>query len=210
MIVYVDDSAILYTHRNPDVILDKLGKVLEKCSDWLIDNKLSLHLGKTECMLFGPPRKVKTVSNFRVKCYNHIIDSTDSVKYLGVHIDKYLNCETIVSNIINKVNGRLRFLYRNSKCLDTRSRLTLTTALLQCYFDYSCSSWYSSLGKGMLKKLQVLQNKVVRFILDLGPRTRIDCEILEKVNMLYVADRVSQLRLNHVFNIFHGKAPEYL
>lgn len=50
----------------------------------------------------------------------------------------------------------------------------------------------------------------MRFILDLGPRPQIDCDILEKNNMLYVKDRVSQLRINHVFNIFHRKAPEYL
>jgi len=44
-------------------------------TDWFIDNKLSLHLSKTECMLFGPPRKIKQI-------------------------------------------------YRNAKCLDTRSRMT--------------------------------------------------------------------------------------
>ena len=54
------------------------------------------------------------------------------------------------------------------------------------------------------------QNKVVRFVLDLGPRSRINCDILDKVNMLSVTDRVRQLRINHVFNIFHGHAPEYL
>ena len=65
-----------------------------------------------------------------------------------------------------------KFLYRNAKCLDPRSRKTLSTALIQCYFDYSCSSWYSGLGSGLTKKLQILQNvKVVRFVLDLGPRT---------------------------------------
>ena len=89
-------------------------------------------------------------------------------------------------------------------------RMTLTTALIQCYFDYSCSSWYSSLGKGMIKKLQVVQNEAVRFVLDLGPRSRINCAILDKVNMLSVTDRIRQLRINHVFNIFHGHAREYL
>ena len=102
-------------------------------------------------MLFGPPRKIKQITNFQVKCYDHVINSTD-VKYLGISIDKYLNCKHIVFSIINKVNSRLKFLYRNAMYLDARSRMTLTTALIQCYFDYSCSSWYCSLGKGMIKK----------------------------------------------------------
>ena len=85
------------------------------------------------------------------------------------------------------------------------------TALIQCYFDYSCSSWYSGLGSGLTKKkLKILQNKVVRFVLDLGPRSRINCDILDSVGMLSVPDRVSQLRINHVFNIYHGRVPEYL
>ena len=80
----------------------------------------------------------------------------------------------------------------------------LSTALIQCYFDYSCSSWYSGLGSGLTKKLQILQNKVVRFVLDLGPRTHINCDILDSVGILSVPDRVSQPRINHVFNIQYG------
>ena len=86
-----------------------------------------------------------------------------------------------------------------------------STSLIQCYFDYSCSSWYSGLGSGLTKKLQILQNiKVVRFVLDLGPRTRINCDILDSVGMLSVPDRACQLRINHVFNTYHGRTPEYL
>ena len=62
----------------------------------------------------------------------------------------------------------------------------------------------------MKKKLQIMQNKVIRFILELGPRTRFTCEILESVKVLCTSDRVTQLRLNNVFNIFNGNAPCYL
>ena len=73
LISYADDSAILYSHNDPNIISSKLGNVLEKCSDRLTDNKLSLHLGKTECMLFGPRRKIRQIKNFYVKCYEHVI-----------------------------------------------------------------------------------------------------------------------------------------
>ena len=129
--------------------------------------------------MFGPSRKLKAVDDFVIHCHGFVIKSTDRVKYLGVTIDKFLKCDLIVDNVINKVNTRLKFLYRNGSWLNTRSRLTLSSALIQCYFDYCCSSWYSSLGKSMKKKLQIMQNKVIRFILDLGPRSRITCDILE-------------------------------
>ena len=46
LLLYADDSAILYSHKDPKVISEKLGFELEMCSKWLIDNKLSLHMGK--------------------------------------------------------------------------------------------------------------------------------------------------------------------
>ena len=85
-----------------------------------------------------------------------------------------------------------------------------TKRFIQPACNIRCYSWYSSLGKSMKKKLQIMQNKVIRFFLDLGPRSRITCDILESVNMLHTSDRVTQLRLNHVFNIFNGNAPTYL
>ena len=42
------------------------------------------------------------------------------------------------------------------------------------------------------------------------PRTSITQEILDKVKMLKVPDRVSQLRLNHVLNIANNLTPKYL
>ena len=47
LLLYADDSTILFSHSDPNQNAYKLGKVLESCSDWLVDNKLSLHLGKT-------------------------------------------------------------------------------------------------------------------------------------------------------------------
>ena len=87
LILYADDSAIFFAHKDPHLISEKLGSVLNQCSTWLIDNKLSLHLGKTECILFGPKRKLKYFQNFTICCNNHVINATEHVKYLGVYID---------------------------------------------------------------------------------------------------------------------------
>jgi hypothetical protein len=147
--------------------------------------------------LFAPERKVKFISEFAVKCHEFVIKSVEKVKYLGVTIDKVIRGDYIVDNIINKFNCRLKFLYRNRSWLNTRSRSMLSSDLIQCYFDY-CSSWYSSITKASYKKLQVGKNKVVRYILDMKPRTRVSYEVLNLSNMLSVPDRVIQLRLNHV------------
>ena len=70
---------------------------MESCSNWLVDNKLSLHLDNTECVLFGPRRKLDNIKNFDVKCKEQVIKSQDSVRYRGLYIDKYMSCEKIVN-----------------------------------------------------------------------------------------------------------------
>ena len=42
ILLYDDDSKILFSHSVPGQIANNLGKVLESRSDWPVDNKLSL------------------------------------------------------------------------------------------------------------------------------------------------------------------------
>jgi hypothetical protein len=110
LILYADDSAILYSHKDPDVICNVMGKALENCSKWLVDNKLSLHLGKTECIDFICNRKLSKLKQFKIHCNNHTIQSQPSVKYLGSILDNDLSATSIVDNLVQKVNSRLKFL----------------------------------------------------------------------------------------------------
>ena len=64
------------------------------------------------------------------------------------------------------------------------TRKTLSLALILCHFDYSCSAWYSHLNKLLKSKLQVAQNKITRFINQLGPRERITNEMLSELNLI--------------------------
>ena len=51
--LYADDSALLFSGRDSNVIAERLSAELSICKRWLVDNKLSLHVGKTECLLFA-------------------------------------------------------------------------------------------------------------------------------------------------------------
>ena len=210
LLLYADDSAILYSHKDPKVISEKLGFELEMCSKWLIDNKLSLHMGKTECILFGSKRKLRKVSDFSIECNGHTIKAQRSVKYLGLNLDDQLSGEAIVNSIVQKVNGRLKFLYRQCSFLEEKLRKSICSALIQCHLDYACSSWYSGLNKQLKKKLQICQNKTVRFIKNLGPRSHIGFSELDSLKMLNVDFRVKQLRLSHVHKINNETGPSYM
>ena len=94
--------------------------------------------------------------------------------------------------------------------LEEKLRKSICSALIQCHIDYACSSRYSGLKKQLKKKLQICQNKTVRFVKNLGPRSHIGFLELNSLNMLNLDFRVKQLRLSHVHKIFNGTGPLYL
>ncbi len=117
LLLCADDSALLVSHRDPRVISNTLSQELESCNGWLIDNRLSLHLGKTEVVLCGTKRKMRNAEDFEVKYKDTAIDSVSEVKYLGIKIDKTLSGEGTLDTVVKKCTGRIKFLYRQAGCL---------------------------------------------------------------------------------------------
>ena len=210
LLLYADDSALMIAGSDPKIIAETLSNELKSCRQWLVDNKLSLHVGKTEAILFGTKRKLRKVPSFAVKCDNETIKNVNSVKYLGIQIDEDLAGESIVKEIVKKANTRLKFLYRCKDLLNFDARKTLCSALIQCHFDYACSSWFPGINKTLKKKLQIMQNKIIRFILNLKSRDSIRKKELLKAGSLDVTNRVKQLKMNHVFKIKNQTCPPYM
>ena len=72
--------------------------------DWLSINQLSLHIGKTESILFGTKRKLNNCEKLNVICDGNLIESKTNVKYIGLIIDETLSGTAIALNIIAKNN----------------------------------------------------------------------------------------------------------
>lgn len=117
------------------IIAQKLSSVLETCSLWLVDNRLSLHLGKTESILLVHQENLKMLQILKFCVMVMLLKVLTVLKYLGFCIEKFLSCKNIVLSIIQKVNARLKFLYRNAYCIGTQSRMILCSVLIQCFFD---------------------------------------------------------------------------
>merc|ERR1712121_62348 len=107
----------------------------------------------------GSKRKLRNVESFEIRCGEEIIKHVKSVKYLGVQIDENFSGDSIVKEIIKKAKTRLKFLYRRKNLLNLQCRKTLCSALIQCHFDYSCSSWYPGIDKGPRINYKLLRIK---------------------------------------------------
>ena len=75
--LYADDSALVVGGRDATKIEQTLSKEMENLSIWLEQNKLSLHLGKTESILFASKRKLSHTSSLSVSCNSTNIEAKD-------------------------------------------------------------------------------------------------------------------------------------
>ena len=92
---------------------ESLSTELLSCRKWLVENKLSLHVGKTECLLFGSKRRLKGVDSFQVYCDGAPVERVHCVKYLGVLLDESLDGSMHVGKMLKTCAGRLSFLHRS-------------------------------------------------------------------------------------------------
>ena len=168
---------------------------------------VSLHLGKTESIVFGSKYKLRNVSKMNIACNNVQIEAKSSVKYLGVVLDQDMSGETTGSKIVKKVNSGLKFLYRKSEFLNFKNRKLLCSALLQSRFDYGHNVYYRGLKQDLKTKLQTAQNKIIRFILSYDSQQHLYVKDFIKVGYLNVKSRFDYLTLNMMYDIYNNLAP---
>ena len=80
-------------------------------------------------------------------------------------------------NAINKINNRLRFLYRQDKFLNKSLRRLLCNAIIQPFFDYACSTWYPNLTQNLKNELKATQNKCIKYCLKIENRTSVKARL---------------------------------
>ena len=187
-----------------------LSSELKSVKDWLIDYKLSLHLGETQSIVFGTRNTLCKCNTLNIVCNGIAIESKSTVTYLGVTLDQSLSGDVIASDVLFKTSNKLKFLYRNARKFNMKTKNILVSSLIQCNFDYTCSAWYSGLSKKLKCRMQCSQNKIVRIMLNAPPRFHVGANKCKTVGLLPVECRVEQLKLDHMFNIINLKAPEYL
>ncbi len=157
---------------------------LQVMSKWFLDNRLSLHAGKTETILFASKMKLRKDDTLSIKINDMVIEVKKVVNYLGCLIDNKLTGDFMARKVFSKVCGKIRFLARQAKFLDAHSLRLLAGALIQPHFDYATSFWYSSCSQVMKNKLQKAKNKLVRVILKVYSRSSLHSESFKELGLL--------------------------
>ena len=137
--LHADDNCIFYQDEDVNKIENVLNKEFSSLCQWFINNKLSIHFAedKTKSILFSKTRGLREIN---VSFAGHSIKEHETVEYLGCKLDSKLKGEAMASGVLEKINAKLKFLYRQSRYLTTAYRRLLCNALIQPHFDYGCSS----------------------------------------------------------------------
>ena len=114
LLLYADDSCLIFTGPDLKTIEENLNTNFNSLCDWFVENKLSIHFGedKTKSIVFGPQKKLKKLDQLDIRRGDTKIKQHTSVTYLGCELDQYLSGESMVTKVLGKINGRLKFLFR--------------------------------------------------------------------------------------------------
>jgi hypothetical protein len=131
---------------------------------------------------------------------NENIKWESEAKYLGMIIDKRATLRQHVEYVTIRAHTALRLLYplisRNSH-LDVRNKLLIYKVAIRPIFTYGCPA-FESMAKTHLRKLQVLQNKFLRIVLNKTIYDRIT-DLHAEAKIPLIEDYVRKLQTN--FNI---------
>ena len=139
LLLYADDTCPIFNDIKEIEI--QLCKNFSLICDWFVDNKLSIHFGedKTKSVLFSSKLRIKKASPLNILYKDIKIKQYTKVTYFSCILGKTHFGRSMVTHVINKVNFRLRFLYRQKKFLEIPLRRLLCNTMIR-FFDYACNA----------------------------------------------------------------------
>ena len=163
--LFADDTNLTASGRNISDVESIMNSELAKLKEWLIANKLSLNVAKTEYMIIGSKSMTNKIKDTEVniKIDNMNIKQVFECKTLGINVDQHLSWKNNTEKLCKKVSSGIGALRRLTDYVDKDSLLSVHNALVQPYFNYCCEVW-DVFGRTQSNLLQKLQNRAARII----------------------------------------------
>jgi hypothetical protein len=134
-------------------------------SDW----KIKINPAKSQCIFFTKRRSPFYLPTTDLNICGSNIPWSNEVKYLGVVLDKKLLFRNHIEYSMEKTQKMFRVFYsllnRRSK-MNMKNKIILYKVALRSILMYCCPIW-SHCAITHKKKIQVMQNKVLKTILNL-------------------------------------------
>ena len=201
--MFADDTNISTSAGSVEKLETQLNIELDKIYRWLVANRLTLNVSKTEYMIIGCRHNLGKIDKDSViKIGSETVNRVHTSKRLGVIIDDKLKWEDQIDSIISRGIGAIKLIkpYVRKKCLTQ-----VYNALVQPYFDY-CSLLWQNCKLELQSKLQKLQNRAARIITGDNWEIRFK-DVLNKLNWLPLNQRRLTDTLLFMRKIFKDEVP---
>ena len=129
---------------------------MKHMNNWLSANKISLNVVKTELVIFESPRKTLP-DKIKINLHGKRLYLLNSVKCLGVRIDRFLQWHGQVINIAVKLS-RADVLLIRIRNVNIKTLRNIFFAIFDSHLSYSCIFWAQNINT--VRILVIIQNKI--------------------------------------------------
>ena len=189
---FADDIAVWASANNKknalrSSIQDNLQNQLDKLYQWCNKWRIGLNPSKTIQINF-----FKKISKpVHLKLNGTTVNVQTSTKFLGVTLDQRLSLEEHVENTLKRCNLRLLQLYGLKHKPSSKVLLVIYKSFIRSLVDY-CPVVTLCLKDYLLNKLELMQNKFIRFAFHL-PRTTTKANLLARSGLVSIQTRCENL-----------------
>ena len=166
--LFADDTNIYFEAETPEKLESVLNNELKELYTWLIVNRLSLNINKTNFVVFRPYNK-PLKHNITLKIQKKAIAEKKIVKYLGIMIDSGLTWQAHIDNLSKKISRSIGLLYKIRPFVNKHIMKMLYYSLVFSHLTYAIEIWGSA-DKTHLNRLLILQKRAVRLLSHLDKR----------------------------------------
>ena len=99
----------------------------------------------------------KLECDLKIKLCGKILYPSESVKYLGVKIDRNLSWQDHVNDLSFKLNRANILLLKMRKYVNLKILRSIYFAIFHCYLSYWCLAWVQNCGT--IQRIVILQKK---------------------------------------------------
>ena len=109
--LFADDTSLIYNHHHVDTAIHNINAELVKISGWLISNKLSINLLKTNYIIFCP-RQHKYQATNPLSFDGTVLNQVKTTKFLGLCIDENLTWNPHIDALCSKISKNVGVMNR--------------------------------------------------------------------------------------------------
>lgn len=191
--LYADDTAI-YSHSFAATVANKQLQIHAHILEHYYNKwKIQLNATKPENIIIT--RKFAHTKTYTpIKINNTPTHTTNTVKYLGVHLDNRLNFKQHIKQTLRKAYATTKTLYpllaKTAKTTQQNKKL-IYTSILRPIITYAAPIWCHT-SKHNIQTLQKYQNKILRLITNSDRYTKIT-QLHELTNIEYIHTYINKI-----------------